>query len=180
MGVSITSELNVFFAAIIAGLISGILYDFFCVFRSKKKLLVSLGDILLSILICSIIILVFYFYNSFILRWHMFIGLFLGIIFYFLCLSRIIVFILRKISVLFHFIFKILLTPARFLYKILLVYLFKPLHSFVVFLLGKIKAKTKKLKTDKGIVKNVRKQNKKIKHKDFNDSNSCSSVASVD
>ena len=133
MGVDISLETYVFIATVISGLISGAVYDFFNIFRfpEHKKFLVSAEDIFLSLIICSIVVSVFYIFNSFALRWYMFIGLFLGIIFYFLTLRKFFVYVLKKILKLFHFIFKILLTPARFLYKILIVYLFISIRAFI-------------------------------------------------
>ncbi len=155
MGVDISLEAYVFLATVISGILSGAIYDVFGVFRFvKKKLFVSLYDILLSLVICTIIVMVFYLYNSFMLRWYMFIGLFLGIIFYFLCLRRFFVCILEKILQLFHFIFKILLTPVRFLYKILVVYLFMPVLSFITVPFKKIKGNMNRLKIKRGILKN--------------------------
>ncbi len=166
MGVDITSELCIFVASIISGMLSGILYDFFTVFTIKsKKLFVSLSDILLSFVICVLIVAVFYFYNSFDLRWYMFIGLFLGIILYFLCLSNIFVFCLTKIMKLFAFIFKILLTPTLFLYKILVVYLFKPVSACAVFLGRKLADKFKNSRISRGIKRYERRNKKKYKKK---------------
>lgn len=167
MGVNITLELCVFLATVISGILSGMIYDFFSVFRkdSRKKLFFTISDFILSFIICSVIVAVFYVYNSFSLRWYMFIGLFLGMIFYFLCLSKGFIFILVKILELFHFIFKILLTPARFLYKILVVCLFIPIRAFIVNLVRKFSEKMDKLKINRGIRKNGSRKKKKHKKK---------------
>ncbi len=180
MGVDITSELCIFVACVISGILSGLLYDFFTIFRIKsKKLFVSLSDIFLSFVICVLIVSVFYLYNSFDLRLYMFFGLFLGIILYFLCLSTIFVFCLTKIIKLFDFIFKILLTPTRFLYKILVVYLFKSVGTFTIFLCRKLKGKLKNLKISRGIERYERK-NKKKKTKNINDSYSSGCFSDAD
>lgn len=180
MGVDITSEVCIFVASVISGILSGVLYDFFTIFRIKsKKLFVSLSDIFLSFVICVLIVSVFYLYNSFDLRLYMFFGLFLGVILYFLCLSTIFVFCLKKIIKLFDFIFKILLTPTLFLYKILVVYLFKPVGAFTIFLYRKSKGKLKNLKISRGIERYERK-NKKKKAKNINDSYSSGCFSDVD
>ena len=95
MGVSITSEMCIFLATVITGIANGIIYDLFAIFTRgrTKRLIVSLSDILLSLIICAVIVVVFYLYNSFSLRWYMFIGLSLGIVFYFFCISSFFVFI---------------------------------------------------------------------------------------
>ena len=167
MGVNITLELCVFLATVVSGILSGIVYDLFSVFRngSKKKLFFTISDVILSFIICSVIVAVFYIYNSFNLRWYMFIGLFLGITFYFLCISNIFVFILLKILGLFHFIFKILLTPARFLYKILVVCLFIPIRAFIVIIAKKFSEMMNKLKINRGIKNNGSRKKKKHKKK---------------
>ncbi len=184
MGVDITAELCVFFSSVASGLLSGVIYDFFGIFRQNKtkRLLVTVSDVVLSLIICAIIVSVFYMYNSFELRYHMFIGLFSGMIFYFLCLSKIFVFLFMKIFQIFEFILKILLTPAHFLYKILLVYLFRPVSAFMVVLFKKIVWKMNKLKIDRGIEKNERKSKKKHKKKiKYNSCGSrCSSSIYVD
>lgn len=178
MGVNITLEVYVFLATVISGILSGMIYDLFSIFRtgSKKKLFFTISDVILSFIICSVIVAVFYVYNSFNLRWYMFIGLFLGIIFYFFCISNIFVFILLKILGLFNFIFKILLTPARFLYKILVVCLFIPICAFIVILVKKISEKMNKLKTNRGIRKNgnrKKKSHKKKKSETYNTDTNC-------
>ncbi len=184
MGVDISLEAYVFLATVVSGIVSGAIYDIFGVFRFvKKKLFVSLYDIFMSLVICTIIVTVFYLYNSFMLRWYMFIGLFLGVIFYFLCLRRFFVYVLEKILHLFHFIFKILLTPTRFLYKILIVYLFMPVRAFITVPFKKIKGNMSRLKIKRGILKNERKSKKKHKKKKIknNYSNShCSSTVYAD
>lgn len=184
MGVDISLEAYIFLATVVSGIVSGAIYDIFSVFKFvKKKLFVSLYDIFMSLVICSIIVIVFYLYNSFMLRWYMFIGLFLGIIFYFLCLRRFFVYVLEKILQLFHFIFKILLTPTRFLYKILVVYLFMPIRAFITVPFKKIKGNMNRLKIKRGILKNERKSKKKHKKKKIkdNDSNShCRSTVHAD
>ena len=181
MGVSITTEMCVFLATVITGISNGVIYDLFTIFRRKKrkKLLVSVSDILLSFVICSVIVAVFYLYNSFSLRWYMFIGLFLGVVFYFLCISSIFVFIFEKILQLFHFILKILLTPARFLYKILLVCLFRPVRAFIKFLSEKISGKMNELIINRGIRENERKTKKKHKKKNSKTDNDSTFGSSI-
>lgn len=146
MGVSLASELKIFIACVLAGLSGGSIYDIFTYFYKPgtKKLFVSLGDAVLAVIVCGICVTVFYAYGSFELRWHMFIGLFLGILLYFLLFRGVFVFVFEKILKLFHFIFKILLTPTRFLYKILVGYFFVPVCAFVKLLLLKISGGIKK------------------------------------
>ena len=156
MGVNISSELITFVAVIIAGIISGIIYDtFFVISKANKGKTIGFYDLIFTILLLGIVLSVFYFFNSYELRWYMFIGLILGLIFYYLLLSKVYIFVFGKLLdilfKIFNFIFKILLTPTRFLYKILLVYIFNPIkNKFVVFvqknkyLRGKLNEKYKK------------------------------------
>ena len=146
MRVDISQEATAFAAAVLCGLLCGLLRDILKVFskHTKNRILNAIFDFLLAAACAFAVIAVFYVYNSFQMRWYMFLGVFLGIILYFLMFSKTVSAFLEKILKLFVNIFKILLTPARFLYKILLVYFFMPVIKFLKKLSGIFKAKIKK------------------------------------
>lgn len=163
MGVDITSETITFLSTVVCGIICGILYDIFKVLFNdgrKNKIIVSVFDIFLSFFIGIFIIFVFYFYNSFLIRWYMIIGLIVGVILYFLCFSTFIIKILEKILKIFEFILKILLTPARFLYRILLIRVIDTVKKFFYKIYFNIKNTEKICKINRGkkMKKNVKKR----------------------
>lgn len=164
MGVSIASELKIFLVCVLTGIAGGGMYDAFTLTYKPgaKKLLISIGDAVLSVFICTACVSAFYFFGSFELRWYMFIGLFLGILLYFLLFESVFVFVFEKILKLFHFIFKILLTPPRFLYKILLRYFFAPVLAFVSGLISRASGRIKKSINKRG---KSDERGKKKKHK---------------
>lgn len=128
MGVNISQELISFLSTVIAGILLGVIYDFFYILSGflKGKFFVSFFDILYTVFAFIITIFILYSYSSYSLRLFLFLGLFLGGILYFFTLSKpikcILGYIFKNILKIFHFIFKILLTTVRFLYKILLVH----------------------------------------------------------
>lgn len=159
MGVNISADCQTFIAVILSGMICGILFDTFKVagiFSKRNSVLISLFDLFFSLVLCVIVMTVFYIFNSYELRWFMFIGLFLGVILYFFMLSKAYKFTLNKLIQfflkIFQIIFKILLTPARFLYKILVVHIISRIRNLIYkFLInrGISNEKQKKRKKDK-------------------------------
>ena len=138
MGVNLSADIITFFASFLTGLLGGIIFDSLKVLgllSKRKTLIISLYDIIFSLSFCLLITVVFYIFNSFELRWFMFIALVCGMILYKLLISSLYICAFRKIIsiilIIFNFIFKILLTPTRFLYKILLVYLVIPIKILV-------------------------------------------------
>ena len=165
MRVDISQEATAFAAAVLCGLFCGLLRDILKVFskHTKNRILNAIFDFLLAGICAFAVIAVFYVYNSFQMRWYMFLGVFLGIILYFLMFSKTVSAFLEKILKLFVNIFKILLTPTRFLYKILLVYFFMPVIEFFKKLSGIFKAKIKKVFVNSRSKRNGKRKNKKTK-----------------
>lgn len=111
------------------GMICSLAYRIFSTVYECTGTKNNLSDMLFYIItsaVCAFLVMgTWYYHNYLLLRWYMPIGLFLGVILYFLLPDRIIkpIFlqIFEKILKILGFIFKILLTPARFLHKIIMV-----------------------------------------------------------
>ena len=171
MSVNISHEALVFLASFISGIIIGIVYDIFKVFgfySKKKNFLFTLYDIIFLLLFSIIIISVFYIFNSYELRWFMFIGLILGLILYIMLISKAFIYLFGKLIAIilkiFKFIFKILLTPTQFLGKILLVYIFIPISKFLKSTYNFARYKFTVYKSNRG-KSNDKKKRKKRKNK---------------
>lgn len=172
MRMDMTADAVTFLVTVLSGLSCGALFDVFRVLGvcADKKRLIPFLDLIYISASAIIVVFVFYIFNSYQLRLFMFVGVLLGLILYFLLLSRVFVVILKKIIKIIHFIFKILLTPARFLCKILVVCVFSPAKKCfagIVNFLGKKIKKIKKIRGQIGYEKNrdKKRNNKKRKNK---------------
>ena len=131
MGTSISNEVYVFLGMVCLGACQGLLFDVFRIFRRVAKpgvVAVNVSDFLFWAASAVLITGGFLFFNNGQMRWYVFLGLFLGAVFYFLLLSKHIIWGAVKIIAgflgIFHIFLKILLTPLVFLYKISIVPLF--------------------------------------------------------
>ena len=87
----IISQSTLFYIFLINGFIIGILFDSFRVLRRSFKtgiIITSIEDILFWLMTGGIILYSIFFYNNGIIRGYMFLGIFLGFIFYLLILSK--------------------------------------------------------------------------------------------
>ncbi|MCX7714972.1 MAG: septum formation initiator family protein [Clostridia bacterium] len=122
MGISIENETYIFLAMVLLGAASGLLFDLFRVLRRLVSLragAVAITDFIFWIMTAILIFGGIVYINSGQLRWYEFIGLFIGILMYFLILSEKVIWVLIKVIEFLSYIFKIILTPLCFLYKIL-------------------------------------------------------------
>lgn len=128
MVVSLSYELQAFSAAIIIGLLSGVIYDLAksirCVLKGN-----TFTDILMWLCIIIISGIIWYRFQNGEIRWYTVIGAVISVVLYFLLISRLVFcafsFAVRKIYCFFNIILKILLTPIKFLCKIISVYIKK-------------------------------------------------------
>lgn len=127
MKISVTYELVTFAYMLLLGIVSGVIFDFFRVLRKnipKTFAIVAISDALFWGLsaVCFFWMIWHVTYGE--LRVYMFIGISLGIIFYFLLLTKTIIWaftaLFKFFLTIFKLIFKILLTPLKFLDKMLL------------------------------------------------------------
>lgn len=166
MRMNMTADTVTFLVTVSAGIVCGILFDIFKVFGmyDTKKRLIPFYDMIFVIAAAFIVMTAFYIFNSYQLRAFMFLGIFLGVILYFLTLSSVVIKILKQILKFFKFIFKILLTPAVFLYKILVVYFLKPFTGKLKRIKGCIKLRI--IKKNRGRIthgKTKKRRKKKIR-----------------
>lgn len=137
MGVSISNQANVFLAMALCGCLVGIVFDLFRILRKFIKMnciWVNITDVFFIVCCLCIVFTTLIYFNNGQLRWYEFLGLFLGTLLYFLCISKPIMYILTKIvgflQKIVGFILKILLTPMTFLYRILVLTLLYIIRFF--------------------------------------------------
>lgn len=129
------SEIYIFSLFILTGIIIGILFDVFRIFRKNFKTIDSITyiqDFLFWILTGIILLYSIFAFNNGELRGYIFIGIILGIFLYMLILSKLFIKISSKIIRLMK---KILSVPINFLIK----YIIKPVSCLLSKLLNRIK-----------------------------------------
>lgn len=87
----VNAQIYSFLGTIITGLVLGILFDFYRVFRiitRPKKILTLLGDIIFGLLATVAVFLILLYSNWGEFRLYVFIGMIIGIFFYYNLLSR--------------------------------------------------------------------------------------------
>lgn len=125
MVISVENEAYIFIAVFLVGIILGFLFDVFKMLRMLKfgNVWIFMTDLIFWTGATVIFLASVLYFNDGQMRWYEFAGIFLGLLLYFLLLSRyitaIFLWIAGVIYKIFRIILKILLTPARFLYKIL-------------------------------------------------------------
>ena len=153
MRVSLTGELFVFFCMVAVGMAEGFLFDIFRVFGKfvkKSFWVVGISDLIYWLSATLIFVASAEFLNSGELRFYLFLGVAVGLLLYYLLLSKLIITIFFRIIKLFLQIFKlilkILLTPTHFLYKILLERFFRKIKKTMIFFYREIKKKIRSLR----------------------------------
>lgn len=123
---------------IISGIIIGILFDIFRVFRRSfhtPDIITYIEDVLFWIIAGLFLIFVIFNFTNGEIRIYNIIGLILGSVIYIICISKLFIKINVKIVLLmkkiFINIFKILMIPLKFIFKILQK-IFKPFTFFVI------------------------------------------------
>lgn len=101
MIINVHLQIYYFLSTVIAGIAVGIMFDIYRViigFNSPSRILTGISDVLFW-LFCSCTVFVFFLYtNNGDLRYYTFVGLALGIIFYFKIISKRFIIILRSIT----------------------------------------------------------------------------------
>ena len=126
-------EVYALFGMVITGFAAGILFDVLYAIRSSIKIPAAVTDALFWIVSIAGVASAFIYFNNSVIRGFEIIGLIIGVILYFLTISRpvkrcfmgIFKFFFKKVQ----FICKILLTPLRFLYKMLYIEYFLKLKK---------------------------------------------------
>lgn len=137
MKISISGELYMFFSMFALGALEGILFDILRVLREflHKRAVAAVMDVVF-LLAAGNVFGYFVFKLSYgEIRLYMLLTFFGGLVFYFLLLSKPVIFVFSHIMEIFlkifKLIFKILLTPAAFLYKILVGCFFEKIRFFL-------------------------------------------------
>lgn len=147
MIINVNLQIYYFLSTVIAGIAVGIMFDIYRViigFNNPSRILTAISDVLFWLL-CSCTVFVFFLYtNNGDLRYYTFVGLALGIIFYFKIISKRFIIILRSIT---YGIMKC----ARIL-VILILYPIKYILYLIKFILYKVKSLIK------GIAKKTQKE----------------------
>lgn len=169
MILSIETQLGYFFSTILAGFIVGMMFDVYRVIRGSNppnKIIAAISDILFWILSALVSFVFLIVTNNGDLRYYTFVGIIIGILFYFKIISRTFRFIVIRISIIistFFVIFKnLILIPFKFISYI---------FSFICVNIKEIKGEKYKDKLDMDInhkvsnneskkEKNVPKENK--------------------
>jgi spore cortex biosynthesis protein YabQ len=136
LGISVGSQAYVFLYSILGGIIIAFIYDIFRIKRKRvrtRSILLHVEDFLYWMIAAIVMFATVYYSNEGEIRGYIFFGTALGVIFYVLVFSRIImkisltiidfivktvVIIWRIITYPFKIIFKILAVPTRFLFKL--------------------------------------------------------------
>ncbi len=146
----ILEELYAFFLLFVSGIAIGIFFDILRSVRKvfiKNNIAVQISDLLFLTVSFLITLKMLSVSTDGAPRLFALLAAVLGMLLYFLTISRFIIClfskILEEILKFFRFIFKILLTPARFLYKILLL-AFNFMRRKIISFITKIKIKNKK------------------------------------
>jgi len=142
----IINQAYLFLIFVLVGGIIGLLFDFFRILRKSFKtndILTYIQDIIFWILTGIIILFSIFIFNNGAIRFFMFVGLLLGVIFYLLIFSKYIIKICIKIIELIKTIilkiYNIFLKLLRFLYKLFNKIFFRPFRFLLINLTSKIK-----------------------------------------
>ena len=110
-----------FYVSLFMSFMIGVLFDLVRSFKIKNR---KLSDFIFSTSAFILICYVWVFRLGGNVRWYVVLTIFLGIVLYFFCISKLVfitlTFFTKKIVQIYYFIFKILLTVLRFLGKIVL------------------------------------------------------------
>lgn len=141
----------VFIAFILNGFLIGIIFDCFRILRKSFKtpdFVTYIEDVLFGTITGLLILYSIFKFNNGELRFYLFLGIFFGLLIYFLVFSRVFI----KISVSIISIFKkiinlIIITPIKFIYKLIKKFFFKP----IVFICISLQKTTIKFKNKKDL-----------------------------
>ena len=115
----IDSQIKIFAIFILDGLLIGLLFDFFRIVRKAIKtsnLITYIQDITFWILTGILIIYTIFVYNDGQIRLYMFLAILIGVIIYFITISKKIFNISLKFIELFKKLFKLLILPIKIIF----------------------------------------------------------------
>jgi len=162
---SISSQVVVFFWCIFGGIIIGLLFD---VFRLSRRIiptsdvLTYIEDIVFWLLVGAVVLATIFQCNQGQLRGFVFLGMFLGAIFYFMLFSNL---VMRFISLLFAFFKKIIISVVNFLRKPIKIFI-KIIEVPTKWFLELVKKNYRKIYSkSKKIILDIKRSKKIIKEK---------------
>ena len=133
----VSSQTTIFIIFIFNGIIIGIIFDLFRILRKSFKtsfFITSIQDIIFWLITGIIILYSIFFFNNGIIRGYIFLGIFFGLIFYMLLLSKIFininVIIINFFKKILIKIFNIIYFPLKIVFKFLKKNIFRPI-SFI-------------------------------------------------
>ncbi|MGE5329699.1 MAG: spore cortex biosynthesis protein YabQ [Deltaproteobacteria bacterium] len=165
MAVSISSQVAIFFWCIFCGLIIGLLFD---VFRLSRKIIPTndyityIEDIIFWLLVGVVVLATVFQCNQGQLRGFVFLGIFLGAIFYFMLFSnlmmRFIIMLFKLSQKIINYVIKYLEKPIRVIVKVIIV----P-NKFIWKITKKLYSKIKSIYIN--VISNIKRSKKIIKEK---------------
>ena len=146
----VIEQLYTLLCFVLTGIIIGIIFDFFRIIRMSFKsidMLTYIEDFLFWCISGIILLFSIFFFNNGELRAYVFIGIIMGVILYFLTISK---FLIKVLLVLIEFFKKVFRIPINIISSFLKKYIFKYFHTLFL--------KVKKFTTKK-FIKNSRNDN---------------------
>lgn len=153
----VTNQAYLFLIFIITGIIIGLLFDFFRIYRKIVKtsdFVTYLQDMMFWILSGMIVLYAVFIFNNGELRLFMFLGILLGTIIYMIFISTYIIKINVKIINMIIKFLKIIIIPFNFIYGIIHKIIFKPITFLFINVNKSFNNFLKKAQKIKNIVKN--------------------------
>jgi len=101
VNISLTNQVYVFWASVLGGVITGVIFDFFRAYRKKVKsgaVFVGIQDMLFWLISSGVVFYFMYRFNNGDPRWFIFAGIILGAIIYHYTISGLVVMLIIKIS----------------------------------------------------------------------------------
>ena len=168
MTISIANQVYVFLYCIVAGLSIGLLFDVFRLSRKyidTKDMVTYIEDIVFWFLVGGIVLVTVHLSNNGQLRGFVFLGIILGVVFYFLLLSKLLMKMLSNVIEIMIKILEIIIRfvarPAKFVFKII--------YSPIKYILMKVgtakKISTKLMRVLRMYIERVCKNKKILKEK---------------
>lgn len=135
----ITNQIYLFFIFVVDGIIIGLLFDFFRIWRKSFKVAdvtTYFQDVLFWILTGFIILYSIFVFNNGEIRLFMFLGVIVGALLYLLLVSQYVikinVTIIKYLKMVFGKIFSILFLPIKYINKLIRKIFFKPISFFII------------------------------------------------
>lgn len=165
LAVSVSSQVVIFFYCIFGGILIGFLFDIFRLSRriiQTSDLITYIEDIVFWLLVGVVVLATVFQFNQGQLRGFVFLGMFLGLIFYFMLFSsllmRFICYIISLLEKITRYVIKIMKKPIKIMVKMIVVPA-KLIWSFLKNIIQRLNTSIKKL------LSNIKRSKKIIREK---------------